>query len=116
MSISNEAVIGLLKGATDVLTKMPPDHVTAGVHTLCSLQTQPLTLLLADQGSSSSGSHGDPCIWIDRLTAIFRSCVMKLEAGQAHPCAPILEEVWPVVSALCHKYKQDQRTVERICR
>lgn len=116
MSISNEAVIGLLKGATDVLTKMPPDHITAGVRTLCSLQTHPLTLLIAEQGSSSSGTHLDPCVWIDRLTAIFRSCVLKLEPGQAHPCAPLLEEVWSVVSALCYKYKEDQRTIERICR
>lgn len=118
MSISNEAVIGLLKGATDVLTRMPPDHITAGVRTLCSLQTHPLSLIVAEQGPASpiSGTHLDPCIWIDRLTAVFRSCVVKLDAGQAHPCAPILGEVWPIVSALCYKYKQDQRTVERICR
>ena len=101
-----------------MLTKMSPDLVTAGVRKLCSLQTHPLSVLLGGQSASSpvSGSRPDQCIWIDRLTAVFRSCVITLDPGQSHPCAPVLEEVWPVVSALCYKYKQDPRTVERICR
>lgn len=113
MSISNEAVIGLLKGATDVLTKMPADHITAGVRTLCLLQFQPLSQLVNED---SSGSHIDPCVWVDRLTAVFRSCVLKTEPGETHPCAPVLEEAWPIISSLCYKYKHDQRVVERICR
>lgn len=117
LNISNEAVIGLLKGATDVLTKMPHDHITTGVRTLCSLQTQHLSLLLEEQATTQLGqTRTDPCIWVDRLTAVFRSCVVNIEAGQTHPCMPILEEVWPIVSSLCYKYKNDQRIVERICR
>lgn len=96
---------------------MPHDHITAGVRTLCSLQTLPLSLLLGDQAATPiSGSQVDPCVWVDRLTAVFRSCVLDIEAGQKHPCTSVLEEVWPVISALCYKYKEDQRVVERICR
>ena len=117
LSISNEAVIGLLKGATDVLTKMPLDLITAGVRTLCSLQIQHLSLLLGEQDAIKPGQpHIDPCVWVDRLTAVFRSCVVKIDPGQTHPCTPILEEVWPIISTLCYKFKDDQRVVERICR
>ena len=110
-------MIGLLKGATDVLTKMPLDHITGGVRILCTLQTQHLSLLLSDQAAAHLGqARIDPCVWVDRLTAVFRSCVVKIGVGQTHPCTPILEEVWPIISALCFKYKDDQRIVERICR
>lgn len=114
LSISNEAVIGLLKGTTDVLTKMPHDHITAGVRTLCSLQTQHL---LGEHAANQPGqARIDPCVWVDRLTAVFRSCVVNIGEGQTHPCMPILEEVWPIISALCYNYQDDQRIVERICR
>lgn len=37
LSISNEAVLGLLKGITEVLSKMAPDEMKAGVRSLCHL-------------------------------------------------------------------------------
>lgn len=64
----------------------------------------------------SKGSSSDPCVWMDRLAAIFRSSVMELTSGQVHPCAAIVEETWPFISASCYKFKQNQRIVERTCR
>ena len=42
LGISNEAVIGLLKGATEVLSRMPHVMITQGVLGICSLQSRHL--------------------------------------------------------------------------
>lgn len=68
------------------------------------------------EAAGSKGSSTDPCVWLDRLSAIFRSSVMQLESGQCHPCVPIIEEIWPIVCASCYKFKNNQRIVERTCR
>ena len=47
LSISNDAVIGLLKGITEVLTKMAPAEMLSGVDSLCSLHTRSLQQVFA---------------------------------------------------------------------
>ena len=37
LSISNDAVLGLLKGITEVLSRMAPDEMKVGIHSLCRL-------------------------------------------------------------------------------
>ena len=37
LSVSNDAILGLLKGATEVLTKMPPDEMMTGIESICTL-------------------------------------------------------------------------------
>lgn len=37
LSVSNDAVLGLLKGATEVLTKMPPNEMLTGIESLCTM-------------------------------------------------------------------------------
>lgn len=39
LSVSNDAVLGLLKGTTEVLSKMPPAEMRAGIENLCTLYT-----------------------------------------------------------------------------
>ena len=39
------------------------------------------------------GTSTDPALWMDRLTAIFRSCSVEVSNGQPHPCQPVVEEV-----------------------
>lgn len=46
LGISNDAVIGLLKGITEVLTKMAPDAMTSGIRSLCSLHTTILSQVI----------------------------------------------------------------------
>lgn len=164
LNISNDANLGLLKGATEVLTRMPPHEATAGILSLCSLHTtvlqqvrpyqiiflllgwirqkrinhemplamtilnlesfppsspRSLIIMQLNEDGNEAGSRGsmhDPCVWLDRLAAIFRSSIMELEAGQVHPCTPIVLELWPIISASCYKFKQNQRIVERTCR
>lgn len=64
----------------------------------------------------SKGSSTDPCVWLDRLAAIFRSSTMELEGDELHPCTPIVAEVWPVINGSCYRFKQNHRIVERTCR
>lgn len=118
LGISNEAVIGLLKGATEVLSRMPHVMITQGVLGICSLQSRHLAQILQHESPKvQPGSTSDPCVWLDRLTAVFRACVLKeLPEGQLHPCKPVVEELWPVVSGVCSKFSADLRVVERVCR
>ena len=40
LSVSNDAVLGLLKGVVEVLIEMPPDVMTNGIRQLCSLHAR----------------------------------------------------------------------------
>ena len=43
--------------------------------------------------SVQSGTSNDPCVWVDRITAVFRACALDLREGETHPCQPVVEEV-----------------------
>lgn len=42
LSISNEGILGLLKGITEVLTKMSPEEMKVGIRSLCHLHVTTL--------------------------------------------------------------------------
>lgn len=42
LNISNDAILGLLKGITEVLTKMPSEEMVTGIRSLCHLHTAAL--------------------------------------------------------------------------
>ena len=42
LSVSNDAIVGLLKGAAEVLSRMPHEQITAGMRGLCQMQTAAL--------------------------------------------------------------------------
>ncbi|KAK3097484.1 hypothetical protein FSP39_010037 [Pinctada imbricata] len=116
-SLSNEAAIGLLKGAATILGKLPQDKVTDGLRQLCSFQLTPLNKLIAEAANNpKQGSTTDPTVWLDRLAAIFRHTNPEMTNGQIHPCQPVINEIWPVLSQACDKYQQDVRIIERCCR
>ena len=73
---------------------------------------------LCERGEEAgpNGSDSDPCVWLDRLSAIFRAIVINLKEGEEHPCALIVQELWPVISACCYNFKHNLRIVERTCR
>ena len=43
--------------------------------------------------SVQSGTSNDPCVWVDRITAVFRACTLDLREGETHPCQPVVDEV-----------------------
>ena len=42
LSVSNDAIVGLLKGAAEVLSRMPHEQITVGMRGLCQMQTAAL--------------------------------------------------------------------------
>ena len=116
--LSADAGVGLLKGACQVLAKMPPDEIREGIKQLAQLQLTPLqALLLQHDGTEpKSGSGKDPSLWLDRLAAIFRDMQISVPPGIEHPCQEAVQLVWPVVSKTCTLYQRSARIIERCCR
>ncbi|XP_046572522.1 transportin-3-like [Haliotis rubra] len=116
-NLSNDAAIGLLKGTATILGRLPHGKVTEGLQQLCSIQLSPLNKLISEEsGPVKHGSINDPTLWLDRLAAVFRFTNPSVSNGQVHPCQPVIQEVWPVLSNACNKYQADVRIIERCCR
>jgi transportin-3 len=64
---------------------------------MCRVQMAPLAAM-SDQTIINKGTASDPTVWLDRIAALFRYCKLNLENNQAHPCLPVLSELWPVLS------------------
>lgn len=115
-SISNEAAIGLLKGVSVILGRMPPDQIQQAMKQICFFQINPLCQLVENDVKTEKGTKTDPVLWLDRLAAIFRHTKPVVENGEVHPCQSVITEVWPVLSNTCNKYQADIRVMERCCR
>ncbi|KAJ9580259.1 hypothetical protein L9F63_004072 [Diploptera punctata] len=115
-SISNEAAIGLLKGVSVILGRMPPDQIQHAMKEICWYQINPLCHLVENDVKTERGTKTDPALWLDRLAAIFRHTNPHVENGAVHPCSNILSEIWPILSNACTKYQADGRVMERCCR
>lgn len=118
LTVSNSAVVGLLKGVTNVLNRFPNDAISSHMDMLCGLQVQRLNILLQDTAvqPSARGSAGDPIIWLDRLSAIFRHVNPTTQPDKEHPCAQSVIKVWPAISSVMTKYRNDVRVMEHCCR
>ncbi|KAF4521283.1 hypothetical protein B566_EDAN002287, partial [Ephemera danica] len=106
-SISSEAAIGLLKGVSVIVGRMPPAQIHEAMKDICACQSD----LKIEKGSKT-----DPVMWLDRLAAIFRHTSPLVESGAEHPCKAVVTEVFPVLSTVLTKYQNDLRTMERCCR
>ncbi|XP_012271220.1 transportin-3 isoform X2 [Orussus abietinus] len=110
--ISNDAAIGLLRGVSIILARLPREEIGPAMKELCWFQARPLCELLESRGNQS-----DPVIWLDRLAAIFRHTnPSKEESNEPHPCQSVITEMWPVLSKTCTTYQRDARLMERCCR
>ncbi|XP_014673876.1 PREDICTED: transportin-3-like [Priapulus caudatus] len=113
-NISNEAAVDLLKGTAMILSKMPLEKITEGAQQICAVQVNQLNEVLQHAGDTNMKL--DPVIWLDRLAAVFRNLHPLVSDGQVHPCKPVIEAIWPLLSDCCDKYQHDIRVVERCCR
>lgn len=124
--INNDSAIGLLKGVTIIVTRLPHAQLTAAAKEMIGVQTQPLLHLLAADDEVVAVSpvatkaevktRKDPTFWLDRLAAILRHTNPKVRDGEQHPIVPVLEELWPVLSRTFMKFAADLRVMERTCR
>ncbi|GFO33396.1 F-box/WD repeat-containing protein 7 [Plakobranchus ocellatus] len=116
-NVSPDASIGLLKGTAIILGRLDNHNITEALSQLCACQIAPLEKLLQEEsGPVKHGSANDPTMWLDRLAAVFRYTSPNITNGQAHPCQPVIVEVWPVLSRACEKYQADVKIIERCCR
>lgn len=116
LCLSTSAALGLLKGTVLVLAKMSPEQITDGMRQLCRIQTERLTQVINAEDTKAEGSRSEPIVFLDRLAAIFRNTNVNVPPGQSHPCQPVVEEVWPVLSQACHRYQADEKVTEQCCR
>ncbi|XP_017783001.1 PREDICTED: transportin-3 [Nicrophorus vespilloides] len=115
-AITNDAVIGLLKGVAAIISKCDLDEVTPSLRDLCSLQVNPLSELVDNNIATVPKTKADPVLWLDRLSSIFRNLVIHVDNDVINPCKVVVLEVWPVMSKVLNKYASELRIMERSCR
>jgi transportin-3 len=115
-AITNNAVIGLVKGVAAIVGCMPHSELTDAMRKLCLMQVNPICQLIEQDVVPVRGTKSDPVLWLDRLSSVFRNVNVKAFEGQVHPCKPVIVEVWPVISRTFDKYQNDLRIMERCCR
>lgn len=114
--ITNEAAIGVLKGISTIVARLPNDQVTVTLQQICSYQMVPLRTLIEADVKVERNKRSDPSFWVDRLTAILRHTDVDVRPSEVHPCLPIINEAWPILSNILNKYQTDSGIMERTCR
>lgn len=112
LSISHDSYIGLLKGVCKVLEGTSLDKLSEGLQSISGIHVASLKQIL----SAPANSYPDPTLWLDRLAATFRYLNPKVDNGKVHPALTVVEEVWPLLSRICDKYRADLKIIERCCR
>lgn len=116
--ISNEAAVGLLKGVSLILARLPIIEISTSMKELCWFQAQELCKLVELQGIPlERGTKKDPVLWLDRLAAIFKYTNPKIDNNiDVHPCQLTITDMWPVFSSVFNRFQDDHRIMERCCR
>ena len=123
LGIKPAAATGLIKGVALVLSQLPHENITAVMRALCALQLGPIQALIEQNAQNANiiitkNTINDPVLFLDRLAAILRNINPTMPPhGQQHPCTDVVvNDIWPVVSAVCDTFISDSRVVERTCR
>ncbi|XP_064535375.1 transportin-3 [Drosophila montana] len=115
--INNDVAIGLLKGISLILTKLPREQLQPALREIVGFQLQPLAQLLESSHCPlEKGERSDPVYWIDRACAIIRHTNPDVPDNVEHPTVAILNDAWPLISRVLEKYQSDLRIMERTCR
>lgn len=116
--INNELAIGLLKGISLILSRLPKVQLEPAMREIISFQLQPLALLVENSQASAvcKGERTDPAYWVDRACAVIRHTNPDVSDEEIHPTLSILTEAWPLISRVMDKYQTDVRIMERTCR
>ncbi|XP_076063895.1 transportin 3 isoform X2 [Oratosquilla oratoria] len=114
--ISNEAVVGLLKGVASIMGRLPRENIKDNMKKLCAVQVANLQRLIEEYPPIEKNTQTDPAFWLDRLAAIFRNVNPIVHNGEEHPCQEVVMEIWPTLSAVISKYSDDLRVMEHCCR
>lgn len=85
-AITNNAVIGLLKGVASIVGRMPHTEMTAALRELCFMQLNPVCHLIDQDIVPVNGTKTDPVLWLDRLSAILRHVSVSVQEGKYELC------------------------------
>lgn len=110
--LQQESSIALIKGISNIISRLPNEQIADAMRTLCGFQIAQLCKFLEE---NDPNMH-DPTQWLDRLAAIYRHVDPQVVEGQVHPCAGVLIEHFPVLSNTMAKYQHDAKIMERIVR
>ena len=117
LNMTNSAIVGLLRGTCEVLSLLPAEKVTTHMQQLCSLSCTPLHGLITTRKKKQEGGGLSVSDCLDRLSSIFRYTSPTVgEGATTHPCQPVIEQLWPVLSTCCAAFTDDSKIIERWCR
>lgn len=81
-AITNNAVIGLIKGVAAIVGCMPYSEVGDAMRKLCFMQITPLSQLIDQDVVPVKNTKSDPVLWLDRLASVLRNISVKLLDGK----------------------------------
>lgn len=116
--IQTESAIGLLKGISIIIGRLPPDQLTPAMQELCGFQVSALSQLTSgeDDGLGLKKDRHDPIFWVDRLASIYRHVNPTTNVNEVNPCVFVIVSNWNVLSRAMECYKNDSKIMERIVR
>lgn len=116
--IQTESAIGLLKGISIIIGRLPPDQLTPAMQELCGFQVNALSQLITgdDDGLGMKKDRHDPVFWVDRLASIYRHVNPTVISTEVNPCVFVIVSNWSVLSRAMECYKNDSKIMERIVR
>lgn len=116
--IQTESAIGLLKGISIIIGRLPPEQLTTAMQELCGFQVRALSQLTSgeDDGLGLKKDRHDPVFWVDRLASIYRHVNPTVSENEVNPCVFVIISNWAVLSRAMECYKNDPKIMERIVR
>ncbi|KAI9585971.1 transportin-3 [Glossina fuscipes] len=116
--INNDLAIGLLKGISLILSRLPRNQLDTAMREIIRFQLEPLAELVKSGPVAvvCKGERTDPAYWVDRACAVIRHTNPDVSTDEMHPTLQILNEAWPLISQIMDKYQTDVRVMERTCR
>ena len=131
LGLKPAAATGLIKGVALILSKMSHEDISTAMKAICNFQLTPIQTLVQKQrvavdnntgvvenGKICKNTQNDPVLYLDRLAAILRHVnPSNMSPTITHPCSyTVINDIWPVVSAVADVYASDARIMERSCR
>ncbi|ETN66595.1 transportin [Anopheles darlingi] len=116
--IQTDSAIGLLKGISIIIGRLPPNQLTPAMQELCSFQVEALSRLTNGEDDGLDGKKGrnDPAFWLDRLASIYRHVSSPDRNNGPNPCTLVIVNNWNVLSRALERYKNNSKVMERIVR
>lgn len=104
------AAIVLLKGISNIISRLPNNDIPNVMRQLCNFQIEHLCKLM------DTNSKDDPTHRLDRLASIYRHVDPKLTKNEIHPATEVIIENWTILSRAVDYYQNDSKVMERVIR